>query len=244
MKLFALLFLTFIVFSCSTSDDPKALKRISEGNKFLDQKNYSSALIAFKDAQKYDLTDESLAKNYRNISICFKNLNLLDSAKVNAKKAYQNAEEYSYYFFNNSGEALLLDNKLEEAKLQFEKAIKKNELGMEANNNLSLLYSGTYDEKFINLNAAIFYAGKAYDANPTATNKEQMASIYFQMENFKQAAKLFSELSNQFPQVKMHQFNYGQCLYFSGKEDEGIALMEDAAERDELCRELFEELIK
>ncbi|MFN5417162.1 MAG: hypothetical protein ACK5B9_08910 [Flavobacteriia bacterium] len=244
MKYFSLLFLTFIVLSCSKSDDPKALKRISEGNAFLDQKNYSSALIAFKDAQKYDLSVESLAKNYRNISICFSNLEQLDSAKANAKKSFEVAEEYSYLYHNNKGEHILLHNQVEAALKEFRLAEKRDETQMEVWNNMSLIYSGAYDSTYLNLNLAIVYAQKAYDIKQNATNKEQLASVLFQMENFQSAGNLYASLSKEFPQVKMHQFNEGQCLYFAGKEEEGKKMMEEAAERDEKCRLLLEELIQ
>jgi tetratricopeptide (TPR) repeat protein len=234
---------TIFISSCSNSDDVKVLEFMEKGNQFLEDKNYSSALISFKDALKYEMSDESKAKNYRNIAVVFLYMENLDSAKYYSQLGADAVNSDSYYHLINKGEVYLLSNQTKHAIHILEQAKKLKPNEMEVYNNLSLIYAGNYGEEFVSLDLALSNAEKAYELNKNDVNKEQLASVYFQKENFSKALNLFKELYEKHPEVKMYQFYYGQSLYFSGNEELGIKMMEEAAERDENCRKLLEDLI-
>lgn len=236
-------FSTFLlIFSCKNPNEQQAHLHIKKGSEFLNNKNYQSALIEFKDALKFELNPETKAINYRNISISFLYLEQEDSAKYYSKLGMESANKPSFYYYLNQAEYLLLSKKIHEAIKVFEKALIENPNKMEIYNNLSLIYAGNYGESYLNLDKALSNARKAFELKNHEINQEQLASVYFQREDFKKAAMLFLDLSKKHPESKLYQFYYGQCLYFQGKEAMGIDLMKDAADRDEKCKILFNEL--
>jgi tetratricopeptide (TPR) repeat protein len=231
-----------LLVSCKKTNDEQAIVHIKKGTNYLNNKNYQSALIEFKDALKYDLDAETKVINYRNIAVSFLYVELEDSANYYSKLGMESAEKNTFYYYLNQAEHLLLSKKVDEAIQTFKKAAAVRPNEMEIYNNLSLIYAGNYGEKHINLDKALSNAIKAYELKNNEINQEQLASVYFQRENFIKSGALFLDLSDKHPESKIYQFYYGQCLYFQGKENKGIELMKDAADRDEKCRVLFEEL--
>lgn len=229
--------------SCGNSDDPKALKLMAEGNRYMDARNFNSAMIRFKEAANLELSDESRSKNYRNIAVTFLYLEEPDSAKKYSKLGFECLESYSYYHLINMAEYELLSKETDKAIKTFEEAKKLKPNEMEVYNNLSLIYAGNYGESFEDLPKALSNAQKAFDLNPNPVNQEQLASVFFQMEKYEKAAEIFHDLGEKYPAVLLYRFYEGQSLYFDGKENEGLELMENAADRDEHCRELFEALV-
>jgi tetratricopeptide (TPR) repeat protein len=244
MKFIFLALILSSLFSCSSSDDPKALRFIEKGKELLEAKEFSKAYVAFREAQDLELTYETLAQNQRNLSICFKNLNQLDSARVNAKKSFELAEEYSYWFHNNKGEYLLLDKKLKEALDEFRLAKKRDDKRMEIYYNMGLIYSGFFDSSYINLNLAMKYTQAALSFEQNTANKELLADLLFQMENFESAARYYSSLNAQFPKIKAFSFKYGKSLFAAGVEDEGMKIMLDASKGNEHYQAEIKEIIE
>jgi tetratricopeptide (TPR) repeat protein len=247
MKINAVFFILILNISCSSRNEKKALEMIEKGNEYMDNKNYSSALIQFKNALKFDLSKEIIPLNYRNIAVTFLYLNQADSAKYYSKLGMDCSDKNTYYHYLNKAEYLLLTHNIKEALITFDTAEKlfsnqNDPQLMEIHNNLSLIYAGNYGEQFLNLSKSLFHAKKAYKMKNNETNQEQLASVYFQLENFDEAYRLFNDLKNKHPEVKIYQFYTGQTLYFIGKEEEGMKLMKDAADRDIKCNELFLEL--
>lgn len=239
MRLILTVALLLLCFSCE-EDKTEAL--LKEAENYVDEKNYSSALVVYRDALSGELNDEQKVKIWRNLSLCFENTNEQDSAVFYRLKALKNAEKGSYFFQVLKGEDFVAKDKLDQAEKSFLEAEKLDEEGVEALNNLSLLYSGAYDDNHMNLKKALSYAKKAMGLKASTVNKEQLAAVYFQQENFKEAAKLYEQLFEKHPNILLYQFNQGQCLYFSDKEVEGIQLMGEAATRDSECQELLEQI--
>lgn len=243
MRVRIIIAVLFVV-SCSIQDDEKSIKLIQQGNDYLNRKNYFSALLAYQDADQYKLSKETKAKNYRNISICFSGLNERDSAIFYAKKAYESAPDQSYIRALNQAEYFLLLHQEMKALNLLKEIANKNADQMEVHNALSLVYSGSYNEGYLDLNKALYHAKKAYALKANSTNKEQLASVYFLLDNFIRSSELFQELTQEFPEIMLYEFNYGQSLYFMGEEGRGIELMEHAAERDAVCKQMFLDLVE
>jgi tetratricopeptide (TPR) repeat protein len=244
MKFIFLALILASLISCSSSDDPKALKFIESGKEYLEAKEFSKAYVAFREAQDLELTDETLAQNHRNLSICFNNLGQLDSAKVNAKKSFQFAEEYSYSYHNCKGEYLLLNGKLKEAVEQFRLAKKRDDKQVEVYYNLGKIYSGYYDSSYINLNLGMKYTQTALSFEQNTANKELLANLLYQMENYESAARYYSSLNGEFPKVKSFLFNYGKSLFSAGVEEEGMKIMQEAAKGNEDYEKIMQEMRK
>lgn len=239
MRLLTIFLISLLFFSCG---DDKSEALLKDAETYFDEKNYSSALVAYRDALSGELNDEQKVKVWRNLSLCFENANEQDSAKLYHSQALKNAEKGSYFYYVLKGEDFVAKDKLDQAEKSFLEAEKLDEEGVEALNNLSLLYSGAYDDKHMNLKKALSYAKKAMSLKASTVNKEQLAAVYFQQENFKEAAELYEQLFEKHPNIRLYQFNQGQCLYFSDEEVEGIQLMEEAATRDLECQELLEQI--
>ena len=107
----------------------------------------------------------------------------------------------------------------------------------------SLIFNGNYGDQFIDLSKALKFAQKAYVLNPSPSNEEQLAAVYFQMDNFDKSTEHYLSLMKKYPEVKIYQLYAGNSMYSQGKWEEGVALMKEAAARDETCRELFDELM-
>jgi tetratricopeptide (TPR) repeat protein len=115
---------------------------------------------------------------------------------------------------------------------------------MEVYHSLCLIYSGEYGDSYFDPSLSEFYAKKSYRLKPSKTTKEQLGSIYFQNEKYKEAVNIFKELYSKEPTNKKFQFFLGQCLYFAGNEKLGEFHMKSAAERDEACKLMFQEIFE
>lgn len=237
------IWIALIMSACKSQEDPQAKELNNAGVEFMEQQNYSSALIKFQEALPLHQSDENKSKIYRNMSTVYFNMGKADSSRFYARKAYEVVPEGSYLSLVNKAEFNLMDNEIPEAIRLLEQAVAKYKNGVEGLSNLSLIYSGNFDEQYIDLKKALELAKKAYKILPSATNEEQIAAIYHQMHDYSHAIKLYSKLMKAYPENKLYQFNAGLSLYESGQIDEGLHWMEEAAARDEYCRELLNELL-
>jgi tetratricopeptide (TPR) repeat protein len=246
MKIFIIsIALIGALFSCKSKENElKANLLNNNGVDFMEAKNYESAFVKFHEALALKPSKEILIQLYRNLSTVHFYLENADSSIIYSKKAYETAEKNSFYYHLNKGEYMMQKNSIKEALNEFEKAKKKEKGMMELYNNLSLIYDGSYGEEFMDLPKALENAKIAFKLNPSPTMKEQLASIYFEMDDYKKSNKLYKELMTEYPEVKMFQFEYGLSLYFEGNEEEGLTLMEEAAARDSQCKEMLDNLFE
>jgi tetratricopeptide (TPR) repeat protein len=242
MRLLIIL-LFFSLFSCNSVYDAKKIGELNnEGVFFLESKNYASALVKFQEALALKPIGETKSQVLRNISTVYFYLDEIDSAKYYSKLAYQSTPKNTYDYHLNYGEYLMLEGKIKSAIIEFEKAIKINPNNMEAYNNFSLIYDGSFGDEFTDDEKALYYSQKAFELNPSPITKEQLAAVHFQQDNYKESNRLFKELMDSYPEIKMNQFNYGMSLYFSGDEVEGLKLMYEASLKDSQCSSIFKEM--
>ncbi|MBI2257784.1 MAG: hypothetical protein HYU67_02680 [Flavobacteriia bacterium] len=240
-KILTVLFLFSCFFSCNEKDElGELLKRAFE---FKEKQNYSSALLVFKEAFEKEKKSERKAMIARNIGLIY----LVKEDKTNAelyfKKGLKFSDKSSYYHQVNEVELFLIKNNSELAKRKLLEMRNSFADSMEVYQMLSFIYSGSYNENDEDLDLSLENALIAYKINANVVNTDQLASIYFLMDKYEEAASLFVKLKQQFPENKRYQFDYGQSLYFNGKEKEGLKEMQEAAERDSECKNRLNEII-
>lgn len=235
--------ISVLISGCGSGNAEKAGKLNNEGIDFMEAQNYSSAKVKFQEALQLEPSAETKSELYRNLSTVFFNLDEMDSSAAYSRKAYEAASPGSYLYLLNKAEYQLMKGKIREAIPLLEKAQAIEPEKMETYSNLNLIYNGNYGEKFMNLPKALKSAQKAFELNASAANQEQLASVYFQLENFNESTWHYTALMKKFPEVQLYRFYAGHSMFLEGKADEGIALMEAAADRDEQCRQMLDELL-
>jgi tetratricopeptide (TPR) repeat protein len=240
----SLLLLTLVFTACKEENDPKAELYFKEGTKLLELNETESALLKFRSALDYKSNESLQATIYRNISIAFQNLEQLDSASYYSQKGYEVAPSDSYIFYINRAEYNLLNNNVFHSIKDLKVAKSLDPKQMEVYHTLCLIYSGEYGDAYFDPTLSEYYAKKSFKLKPSNTSKEQLGSIYFQNEKYKEAVKIFKELYAKDPTNKKFEFYLGQCLYFAGEEKEGEAHMQSAAERDESCKLMYHEIFE
>ena len=243
MKLVFIFFSLVFLFSCSPKQQVSQ-KSIKKGVTFIDQEDYLSAVNHFQSLLIDDIDDLSKSVIYRNISISFQCMGELDSAKYYAKKSYTEAPDDSFEYYLNKADYYLLINHVTESLQSLEDAKSIDPKRQEIYNRYCSIYSGEYGEIFFDPDLAEKNAVLACKIKSGRIVKEQLGSIYFQNEKYKQSARIFNELVLKYPQNKKYTFYMGQALYFDGNEIRGLDLMKQAAERDDSCKIMFQEIFE
>lgn len=243
-------YLTFLILflslsACTNHSDENAKKFNDEGVVFLDQEEFEKAAVSFRKA----LSQGGLSANLeagilRNLSLLHSFQNQKDSALMYAKKAMNKAETDTYYAFLTRAEFELLQENIPVAIENFEKAkaIKKDEMAIY--NSLGMIYSGKYGPKHENFQKALLNNKKAYELSSREPLADALATSYMNLEKYAESIPIWEELIQKNPSKMEYHFQLGTALYFSGKEEEGLEKMEYAAERDELCRQMLDEMVE
>lgn len=238
----SLLFLALVFTACKEENDPKAEMYFKEGTKLLELNDTEDALFKFRKSLGFKSSKALQATIYRNMSIAFQNLDKLDSASFYSQKGYEVAPSDSYVFYINRAEYNLLTNQVYNSIKDLKLAKSLDPKQMEVYHTLCLIYSGEYGDAYFDPALSEYYAKKSFKIRPSKTTKEQLGSVYFQNEKYKEAVKIFKDLFIKDPTNKKIEFYLGQCLYFAGEEKEGEAHMKSAADRDDACKSMYHEI--
>lgn len=235
-------FMMLFLISCSNNNEV-ARDLNNSAVAYLDKENYEEAAIELKKAWILNDVDANLKADIsRNIALCFNQQNERDSALYYARKAIEVSEKDSYTYWVSRAEFALMKQNINEARAWFEKAKELNSEEMSVYNNLGMIYSGKFGHKYENLDLAISNNKKAYELAKREPLGEALAFSYMNAERYTEAIPVWKELQTMAPANMEYVFHEGVCLYFSGKEEEGEKLMEKAADRDDRCREMLEEM--
>jgi predicted Zn-dependent protease len=85
---------------------------------------------------------------------------------------------------------------------------------------------------------------KAYHLSKNIVAKEQLGSVYFQNEKYLKAIRIYQNLLSEFPDNQLYSFYYGESLFFLGDEKNGMKRMRNAADRDDSCKVMFQEIFE
>jgi tetratricopeptide (TPR) repeat protein len=239
-------FLTlFILTACSNHEVKEAKTLNDEGVTLMDKEEYEKASVLFLQALKReDLPNELKAGILRNLCLLYSLQNKKDSALRYARLGFEKADENSYFYYLNQAEYDILTNKIESAKDNYEraKALKPDEMAIF--NSLGMIYSGSYGDEFTNFEKALENNLKAYELAPREPLAEALATSYMNLERYKKSIPIWEKLIGENPAKMDYHFQLGVAFLFSGREEEGEKKIDYAAERDEYCRQMLNEMLE
>ena len=243
MRVLFVLFALFLFVACSHKQQV-AQNKIKKGVSLIDQEEYQFAIDYFHTLVNVNTDEISKAVIYRNMSISFQSLGQLDSARFYAKKSYTESPDNSFEYYLNKADYNLLINHVSEAIQNLDKAKLLDPKRQEVYNRYCSVYSGEYGDVFFEPELAEKNAIIACKIKSNRIVKEQLGAIYFQNEKYHHSARIFNELVKKYPQNKKYTFYMGQAIYFDGNENKGMDLMRQAAERDDSCKVMFQEIFE
>jgi tetratricopeptide (TPR) repeat protein len=238
----------FVIFcllvACGSHEIEEATTLNDEGVALMDKEEYDKALVLFMQAlNKKDLPNDLNAGILRNLSILYSFQNQKDSALLYAKLGFEKADVDSYFYFLNKAEYHLLTDKVDLAKNNFERAKELKPDEMAIYNSLGMIYSGTYGDEYVNFNKALENNLQAYGIVQREPLAEALASSYMNLERYAESIPLWEKLIGENPSKMEYHFQLGVAFLFSGREEEGEKKMDYAAERDEYCRQMLNEML-
>jgi tetratricopeptide (TPR) repeat protein len=241
---FGCLLASIVFVACEKKNDPRSEALVRKGVILMEVKQNSEAMITFNRALKYENTDELSALIYRNISILYQTKGKFDSALVYSQKGYEAALDDSYLYYMNKAEFHLLNREVKKALDNLQRANKVDMDKSEVYTALCSIYSGAYGDAFFDPVKSEYYALKAYHLSKNIVVKEQLASVYFQNEKYAKAKRVYKDLIFEFPDNQLYNFYYGESMFFLGNENEGLIRMRKAADRDDSCKLMFQEIFE
>ncbi len=243
MKLAIFTLLFALLASCSGKNAESAKKHNDEGVIYLDKEEFSKASQSFHLAlSQGEIPVDLEAGILRNLSLMHSFQNHKDSAIYFAKKACEKTKKNTYYFYLTKAEYALLKDDLESAIVNYEKAKEKKPNDMAVYNSLGMIYSGKYGKKHLDLNKALLNNQKAYEISQREPLADALATSYMNLDRFNESIPLWESLIKINPSKMEYHFQLGVALYFSGQEEKGEEKMEFAAERDDYCRKMLNEM--
>lgn len=245
MKLFnafSYLFFILFLFQCTHTSDVNELQKLKKGERILEMKAYDKALRYFVSIDLSNFSDDSKAYVFRNISKTYSKMGQIDSARMYSEKAAKSAGKNSFIYFLTKAEFELFNHQASNAIETLMNTEIKYPNSEEVANLFSLIYSGEYGEGYFDLPKAEKYAVRAFRLKNNNSNKEQLGAVYFEAEKYKLATKIFKEMYFQESNNYFYQFYYGQSLFFEGDENRGFKLMKSAADQNDSCKIMFDEI--
>jgi tetratricopeptide (TPR) repeat protein len=231
-----------ILFSC-TSTSREAQDLNNQGVAFLDKEDYTQAENSFRQAWILpDVDPELKAGVARNLCLLFSAKEQADSALHYALKAYRMAPKDSYIYLVSRAEYALLRKNINEAIAFYEQAKWKKQDDMAVYNSLGMIYSGKYGARYENVSKALENNKKAYELSPRDPLAEALAFSYMNADKYSESLPLWKKLRSSQPANMEYLFHEGVALYFLGQEDKGMEQMESAADRNENCRKMYQEM--
>lgn len=217
----------------------------NQGVELLDKEEYPKALQQFRKALNVEGIEASMIAGIcRNISLAYSAQGEVDSAIVYATRAIDHSSPQSFEYFLNKGEKAVLTKNIAQAVEHFEqaKALEANQ--MAPYNSLGMIYSGKYGEAFTDYGKALDNNKKAYEIAPRDPLAEALALSYMNTDQYAESLTYWRIVRKSQPANMEYLFQEGVALYFSGDEETGEQQMREAAERDENCRRMLNEMMQ
>lgn len=228
-----LFYFLFTLSSCLQNGNDKAVKLNNVGLAHLNNLQYDSALVFFKNAVSQK--NISMANNVninRNIAITYAEMEWPDSAKVFYKKAAEASVKGSYDYLVNRADVEILNQNISQAITYLQSAWEINNKRVDVNNNLGLIYLGEYGEAYYNPDKALRYNLAAYSINNDRNTQFVLAKNYYQLKNYNKALKLFESLHQQFPNYSTYLISLIIVNEDAGHTKQSATLLEELKQSD------------
>jgi tetratricopeptide (TPR) repeat protein len=232
-----------LLFSCShIPAEADAIKQNEEGVEFMNAGKYDSALLSFRIAGKNQkLSQQTKGTIYRNLALTYNQLDNIDSSVHFSTLAAKCFTKNSYGYLINMADVDLLTGKTAAALSKLLKAANLNPGEMAVNNTLGLIYSGEYDDAFINLEKALVYNTRAFEIYGGRVTEEVLARNYYKMEDYKNAESHYGHLLENYPDMIEYSLYSGMIKYKLKKNNEADLLFEKVISMDSSYRYTIQE---
>ncbi len=213
MKLLFFLLPAFLLtlFSCNqvpTVND--AIDVNEQGIAYMNAGKYDSTLSTFlKAIQNNRLSKDTKGIIYRNIAITYAELTKTDSAVHYSTLAAKCYRKNSFNYLLNLADVDLLKGKTDMALSRLLKAADLKPDEMSVNNSLGLIYMGEYDEAYTNLEKALIYNSRAFEADQGRVIEEVLARNYYRLDNFEKAQLHYTKLLKDYPDMPYYSLYMG-----------------------------------
>lgn len=238
-----LLGLLIVILTSCNRDVDFVEERNNRGVEWMDQRQWKLAQKVLEEARTRPLADSALhCALHRNLSRVYQALHQMDSAKSTADRAHVYAPVDSYYYWLTKGELALLNNQCEDAETYLLQAAQKDQSEMIAYNLLGVLYSGKYDEEWLDYQKSLKYNKMAYETAPRPALAEALAVSYMNVGEYANSLPLWREVRAHQPQEPIHAFREGVALYNAGEKEKGKSQMQATLAQCEPCRDWFNQM--
>jgi len=202
---------------------------------------YTEAIDVFREAlRNKKIMRSTKGLIYRNMALCFSQMNEVDSSRLYYGLAIRNSELGSYESLLNRGELYLIDEQADSAVYVFEKAIQIDPERGEVYTNLALVYMGEYDEAHTDPEKALPYSLKALELGKTAMDYYNAGLNYFMLDKYAEADTYFdkgmSAVTNNADMLTV----IGRTKYELGKKAEADRIFEKVIALDPEYAEVIE----
>lgn len=240
-KLFFTGFILFL-FSCNTAS-PKsdAIKKNQEGVSYMNAGNYEKALQAFEEAvTDPQLSQPSKGTIYRNLALTYSELDNKDSAVHYSTLAAKSFTKNSYDYLVNMADVDLLTGKTAKAIERLLRAARIDPDEIAVNNTLGLIYMGEYDDANLDLNTALVFNKKAFEAAKDRVTEDVLARNYYRLEDYDNAELHFDRLFENHPDMVAYPYYAALVKHKLKKTKEADMLFEKVIAMDSSYKESIE----
>jgi len=234
--------LLLLLFSCTQpATEDNAIDVNEKGIALINAGKYEEALQAFlKAAKNPALTKKSKGTIYRNIAITYNQLEKKDSAIHFSTLAAKCYKKNSLDYLLNAADVDLLRGKTDLALAKLLRAVDLEPDEMSVNNTLGLIYMGEYDDAHTDLDKALQYNLKAFEANGGRIIEEVLARNYYNLENYTQAELHYEHLLQNYPDMVSYSHNMGMTKHKLKKKKEAEELFDFVITKDSSYKETIE----
>lgn len=223
----------------ATEDDALEVNR--QGVAYMNEGNYELALESFAKAVKSTkLSISSKGAVYRNMSISYLSLDNNDSSFHYSSLAAKCFAKNSYNYLVNMADVDLVTGRTGEAAKKLIKAFELEPDNMSANNTLGLIFLGEYDEAYLDLETALIYNKRAFELKRDRVTEEVLARNYYQLENYEQADRHYSNLLVNYSDMSNYLFYAGMTKFRLDKRAEADELFDKLIAADSTYTESVE----
>lgn len=240
-KLFISTFILFLVSCNAGSAKTDAIKKNQEGVNYMNAGNYEKALQSFAAA----ITDPKLSQPsrgtiYRNLALTYSEMDNTDSAIHYSTLAAKCFRKNSYDYLVNMADVDLLTGKISKALAKLLTAARIDPDEIAVNNALGLIYLGEYDDTNMDLDKALVFNKKAFEAAQDRVTEDVLGRNYYKLEDYDNAELHYDHLAENYPDMITYPYYAALIKHKLKKTKEADMLFDKVIAMDSSYKESIE----